>query len=116
MGWVFDPTSTQIVWETTHLGLITVRGGFRHINVTGDMASDNPETWSVQVEVEAASLDSWAERRDAAMLKPDYFNAERFPAITFASKVVQRKPDGALIIHGALTMIGVTRDVTLEGH
>jgi polyisoprenoid-binding protein YceI len=114
MGWAFDPASTQVLWETTHLGLIKVRGGFREVSVVADMEAEDPANWSVQVEIAAASLDSWAERRDSAMLKADYFNAERFPTIVFRSRQVERTADGGLLVRGDLTMVGVTRPVSLD--
>ena len=116
MGWTYDPSSTQIIWQTTHLDIMTVRGGFRGIKVTADMEGEDVSRWSVQVEIDASSLDSWAERRDGALKKADYLNVERFPAIGFESTAVARKPDGDLLVTGILSLIGVSREITLEAH
>src|SRR5690349_1338770 len=114
MPWSFDPTITQIVWETTHLDIMTVRGGFRDIAITADMDAPDARDWSVQARVESASLDSWADRRDSALKKPDYLNVERFPAITFDSTRVEPRPDGGLLVTGTLSLVGVARELTFE--
>jgi polyisoprenoid-binding protein YceI len=116
MAWIYDPISTQIIWETTHLGIMTVRGGFRGISISADMDGDDPSDWSVQVGIESSTLDSWADKRDAAVKKPDYLDVDQFPTITFTSTTVTRKPDGSLLVTGDLSMIGVTRKVVLDTH
>ena len=68
---------------------------------------------TVSVEIDAASISTDEDKRDAHLRSPDFFDVEQFPLITFASKQVE--VDGQdLRVTGALTIHGITRDVVLK--
>ena len=70
---------------------------------------------SVEVTIEAASVDTRDEKRDNHLKSADFFDVAKFPTITFKSTKVVAGKDGALTVTGDLTMRGVTKPVTLEG-
>jgi len=70
---------------------------------------------SVEVTIEVGSVDTRDEKRDNHLKSADFFDAAKFPTITFKSTKVVAGKDGALTVTGNLTMHGVTKPVTLEG-
>jgi polyisoprenoid-binding protein YceI len=77
----------------------------------------DPAKWenaSIDVAIQAASIFTDNERRDADLRTNEFFKADSFPVITFRSTRIERSGNAAKI-HGDLTMRGVTRPVVLEG-
>lgn len=109
-----DPAHGYINLSYSHLG-------FSHptIRVTGfdaDMTLDaeNIENSKVKVNMKADSLDSGVEEFDGHLTSDKFFDAAKFPTITFVSSSVKDKGDGMLSIDGDLTIKGVTKPVTME--
>ncbi len=73
----------------------------------------NPTAIKIQATIDAASIDTGNEKRDAHLRSPDFFDTAKYPTITFQSKRAW-KQGSALYVEGALTMHGVTRDVVLQ--
>ncbi len=108
-----DGSHSQVLFKVRHLGVSTVTGRFTKF--TGGFQFD-PQTrqgGSVTFDIDATSIDTDNERRDAHLRSPDFFETEKFPKITFASTRVERVADGNYRIIGNLTMHGVTKPVTL---
>jgi polyisoprenoid-binding protein YceI len=74
----------------------------------------DPARSSVEVTIDAASIDTREPRRDNHLRSPDFLDVEKFPHITFRSTQVERIDDQRLRIHGNLTIRDVTRPVVLE--
>ncbi|MEK6610869.1 MAG: YceI family protein, partial [Gemmatimonadota bacterium] len=76
-----------------HMVVAKVRGRFTAF--AGALAFDDtmPERSSVQVRIETASVNTGVDQRDAHLRSPDFFDAERFPAITFESRRAERTAD-----------------------
>jgi polyisoprenoid-binding protein YceI len=72
-----------------------------------------PENSSVRVTIPVASINTSNERRDAHLASPDFFEAEKYPAITFVSESVTKVSDAQLLVRGALTIKDQTRKVDL---
>jgi polyisoprenoid-binding protein YceI len=68
---------------------------------------------TVEVSIEAASIDTRHAKRDAHLKSPDFFDVEKYPVITFKSNKITRGSAGTFEVVGALTLHGVTRDVEL---
>lgn len=112
--WAIDPAHTDVGFAVKHLMISTVRGRFGSVRGMihldeGDLAGS-----SVEVEIDATSIDTRQEQRDAHLRSPDFFDVETFPLITFRSRVVESRGDGGFRITGDLTIHGVTREVVLE--
>lgn len=93
-------------------GLSHVRGKFTDFTVAIVYDDADVTKSSVNATIKAASIDTGIERRDAHLRTADFFDAEKFPEITFASNRIERKGK-QLIAHGTFTMRGVTKEIAL---
>jgi polyisoprenoid-binding protein YceI len=111
--WNIDPAHTQAEFSVKHLMIATVRGHFGNVTGTVTVQNDDPTTGNVNVSIEAKSLDTRDEKRDAHLRSPDFFDVEKYPTINFRSTHVDRAGDGFRLT-GDLTIAGVTKPVTLQ--
>ncbi|HEX5830577.1 MAG TPA: YceI family protein, partial [Gemmatimonadaceae bacterium] len=96
-----------------HMMMTTVRGRFKDVHATAQVDRENPERSSVVVEIATASVDTGVADRDAHLRGPDFFDAERYPTITFRSTRIEGSPREAgdrFRIIGDLAI----RDATME--
>ena len=111
--WNIDPAHTQAEFSVKHLMIATVRGHFGNVTGSVSMQNDDPTTASVKVSIDAKSIDTRDEKRDAHLRSPDFFNVEQYPTLEFRSTKVERGGNGLLVL-GDLTIAGVTKPVTLD--
>jgi polyisoprenoid-binding protein YceI len=118
---VLDPTETHSRFEVKFLGLMTVRGKFNRTtgNLYHDPArhdSDSQALDSIQAEIDATTLHTHvinAEATNEMLRGPQFFHVEKFPAITFKSSAFNWDGIGLRSIDGTLTLLGVSKPVTL---
>ncbi|MCR4342190.1 MAG: YceI family protein [Gemmatimonadaceae bacterium] len=112
-SWRIDPGHSELTFSIRHM-VSRVRGQFNNWSgtITGDL--DGWESAVVDVTIDAASIDTNHERRDADLRGKDHFEVETYPTITFKSTKIERSGD-RLRMTGDLTIRGVTRPVVLEG-
>ena len=114
-AWRIDKTHSELTFQIRHF-MSRVRGTFR--DWKGSVTIPDPARWenaSIDVEIQTASVFTDNDRRDADLRSPNFFAADSFPAITFKSTRIERNGDAAKIF-GNLTIRGVTKPVTLDGH
>jgi polyisoprenoid-binding protein YceI len=111
--WKIDPAHTQSSFTVRHLVISDVRGEFRTTNGSVRLDEQDPSRSAVEVVIDAASIHTRDDRRDAHLRSPDFFDVEKHPKITFKSSRVEKGGDGFKVA-GDLTMHGVTRPVLLE--
>jgi polyisoprenoid-binding protein YceI len=111
--WQLDPAHTNVEFSVKHLMLARVKGRFTGVAGTVMLAAE-PTASTVEVVIDAASIDTREAKRDAHLRSADFFDVERFPTITFRSSDVRPAGAGDLRIVGDLTIRDVTREVTLE--
>jgi polyisoprenoid-binding protein YceI len=112
--WTVDPAHTNVEFQVKHLGIATVRGAFNAFEGTLEIGADLASAVA-HGSVEAASVDTNEEQRDAHLRSPDFFDAESHPKITFRSKAIRSVGDDAVEIVGDLTLHGVTKEIVLHG-
>jgi len=112
--WDIDPAHTRVGFKVRHMMVTNVRGEFHEVKGTLELDETDVTRSAVDVTIQAASIDTGVEKRDAHLRSPDFFDAEKFPTLTFQSREVSRAGTGQLKVKGALTIHGVTRDVVLE--
>jgi polyisoprenoid-binding protein YceI len=112
--WKIDPTHTHAEFGVRHLMISTVKGHFTDVAGTVVVEDGDPTTAQVDVTIGVASIDTRVEPRDQHLRSADFFDAERFPTITFRSTKVERVGDERYEVTGDLTIRDVTRPVTLD--
>jgi len=115
MSWQRDPGHTYIGFTGRHLMVATVRGEFEQFSGTVEFNEQDIIRSKVDIQIEAASVNTRNAQRDEHFRSADFFDIERYPYITFKSKrvVMQDAQHGQLI--GDLTIRNITREVVLDG-
>jgi polyisoprenoid-binding protein YceI len=111
--YAIDPSHSAPNFEVEHLGITWIRGRFNKMSgtITVDRAAKNG---AIQVEIDATSVDTGHARRDELLRTENYFNVAEFPTLTFRSDKLQFNEDALVGADGELTMLGVTRPVSLK--
>ena len=112
--WDIDPAHTNIGFVAKHLVVAKVRGGFKNFKGTVHIDEKDLSKSKVEVEIDAASIDTGIAKRDDHLRSADFFDVKNHPKILFKSKVVKQNGKGELEIIGDLTMRGVTKPVLLK--
>jgi polyisoprenoid-binding protein YceI len=107
-----DPSHSTIAFRVRHM-LGTAKGNFTKFSGTIDIDREHPEQSSVNVTIQAASIDTAIAKRDDH-LRGELFNVAKYPEITFKSRRVKQTGANSGEIAGDLTMHGVTRAITLN--
>jgi polyisoprenoid-binding protein YceI len=115
--WNIDPAHSMAEFKVKHMMIANVKGHFS--KVSGALFLDESELANSRIEasIEAASVHTRDEQRDAHLKSADFFDVEKFPTLFFKSKNISIVRDGELSVDGDLTIHGVTRNVrfTVEG-
>lgn len=108
-----DPTHTYPSFEADHMGLSVWRGKFDKTSgtVTMDRAA---KTGGLDIKIDPASIDFGLEAMNKHAKGEDMFNVTKFPTITYTSKSFKFDGDQLVAVDGELTMLGVTKPVTLK--
>jgi polyisoprenoid-binding protein YceI len=109
-----DPAHTSLQFSVRHLMVSNVRGVFSGVHGVAIHNPENPAASSVELTVDVNSINTNDAQRDGHLKSPDFFDAAKFPTITFRSTKVEKKSDDEFIIIGELNIHGVTRPVTLN--
>jgi polyisoprenoid-binding protein YceI len=112
--WQIDPNHSSAQFAVKHLGLSTVRGAFTKVNGTVELDPSDVSKSSVNVTIDAASVDTRVEARDKDLRSDHFFDVEKYPTITFKSTKVEQLAPGQLKVTGDLTIHGTTKPVVLE--
>lgn len=107
-----DPAHTYAHFTINHLGFSTMHGRFN--KSSGKVTLDRTaKSGTVEIAIESGSVDTGFAKRDEHLKSPDFFNAAEFPSITYKASKINFKGDAPASVEGELTMLGVTRPVTL---
>ncbi len=109
-----DPVHTQVAFAVRHLMISTVRGSFKEVQGTLRIDEADPGRVAADIRVNIASIDTREPQRDAHLKSADFFEADRFPVMTFQGGRVIGATDGPFKLVGDLTIRGVTREVVLD--
>lgn len=112
--WTIDPDHSNIQFSVSHLGLAQVKGTFRTFQGTVTLDEKDISKSSVNITMQAASIDSGVTKRDEHLRSPEFFDVATYPALTFISKKVTPGDKGTLTVTGDLTIRGVTKETVLQ--
>ncbi len=111
--WKIDPTHSEINFKVKHLVISTVTGSFNQFEGDAETASDEFENAKISFTADINSIDTNQSDRDAHLKSADFFDAEKFPKMTFANGVLE-KNGGDYKLNGELTIKDVTKPVSLS--
>lgn len=111
-GWSIDKSHSKIAFQVRHF-FTPVNGSFD--DYTADITFDpaTPETGSIDVTIQVASINTANKNRDGHLQTNDFFNAEAYPTITFKSNDIKKSGDNTFVANGKLTIRDVTKDIAL---
>jgi len=112
-SYTIDPLHTFPNFEINHLGFSTMHGRFG--KTEGKLIIDwKKNTGSVDITIDAASVNTGYVKRDNHLRSPDFLNAAEFPEITYKSTRIKINDDKTATVEGNLTIQGVSKPVTLD--
>ena len=111
--WKADPNHSKVGFSINHF-LTPVEGRFGEFEAQIAYDPAKPEATTIKATIQVASIDTGNDRRDGHLESADFFEAEKYPTITFESTSVEAAGEGHLVAHGNLTMKGQTKPVDLH--
>jgi polyisoprenoid-binding protein YceI len=112
--WAIDPAHSHVGFAIKHLMIATVRGQFTDVNGKLVVEGDEPTSAKVDITIATKSVTTGDEKRDGHLRSRDFFDVERFPAMTFRSKRVESRSGNSFRVIGDLTIRDVTREVPID--
>jgi Uncharacterized conserved protein len=109
--WTVDPAHSGVKFTVTHMMVSEVEGRFTKFNGTIDSPSPDFINAKINFTVDVNSLNTDNETRDKHLKSDDFFNAEKFPNMTFTSTSFKRVNGNKYILEGNLTIRDITKKV-----
>jgi polyisoprenoid-binding protein YceI len=112
--WAADKAHTKLAFTVTHLGISEVDGVFKinDASISGVKEDFSDAVFTLSADVKSVSTGN--EMRDGHLQKPDMFDTEKFPTLTFKSTAITKVADKKFKLVGDLTIKGVTKSYTLD--
>ena len=114
MSWKIDPVHSEITFSVRHMMITNVRGRFEKFDGTVDFNEKNPAASKVDVQIDAASINTRDPQRDGHLKSPDFLYAEKYPYLTYRSKRIEVLDSNHARVIGDLTIRDAAREVVLD--
>jgi polyisoprenoid-binding protein YceI len=114
MAWKIDNAHSRILFAVRHMMISTVRGEFKRFSGAIHINEAELAKSSVDVQIDAASIDTNDPQRDAHLKSPDFLDVENHPYLTFKSKHIEQIGNERGKIYGDLTIRGITHEIVLD--
>lgn len=114
MSWQIDFAHSEIQFKVRHMMVSWVRGQFDSFSGSVNLDEEHPEHTSVEVSIDAASINTRQADRDAHLKSPDFLDVATYPTINFRSTRVDVTGKNTAKLHGDLSIRGVTKPVVLD--
>ncbi len=114
MSWKIDSSHSQITFSVRHMMISNVHGRFETFGGTVDFNEADPAKSIVDIKIDASTINTRDPMRDNHLRSPDFFEAEKYPSITFVSKRIEKVDNNHGRIYGDLTIRNITREVVLD--
>ena len=112
--WKNDPMHSKLTFTVTHLGVSDVMGMFNKFNVTITTSKDDFSDAVFELTAETASVNTEVDMRDNHLKSADFFDVEKFPAMTFKSTSIKKSGKDKYTLTGDLTLHGITKPVSMN--
>lgn len=114
MAFTLDKSHSGIDFTVRHMMISKARGRFDSFDGTVNLDPANPQNTTVDVTIDAASINTRDAQRDAHLKSADFFDVETYPTLRFVSTKVERTGDATAKLYGDLTIRDVTKPVVLD--
>ncbi|RYY34084.1 MAG: polyisoprenoid-binding protein [Sphingobacteriaceae bacterium] len=111
--WVLDPTHSEVQFKVKHLVISTVTGFFKTFEGSLETEGDDVTNGTVEFSLDVDSIETNQAQRDGHLKSADFFDAEKYPKITFKSTSFTATGDDEYTLEGDLTIKDVTKPVKL---
>lgn len=112
--WSLDKAHSKIGFTITHMAVSDVDGNFKAFDANLTSSKEDFSDAALEFTANVASINTDNEQRDKHLQGADFFDAAKYPTITFKSKSIKKVSGNNYKITGDLTMHGVTKSVTLD--
>jgi polyisoprenoid-binding protein YceI len=112
--WEIDSSHSSLQFSVRHLVIARVRGSFARWSGTINVPNDDFSKATVNVTIDASSIDTGVADRDGHLRSPDFFDVVQHPELRFVGKRVQPRSKTEIDVVGELTLKGITREVVLR--
>ncbi|RZJ85857.1 MAG: polyisoprenoid-binding protein, partial [Hymenobacter sp.] len=112
--WVLDPMHSEVQFKIKHLVISTVTGSFTSFAGTARSEGDDFENTNVEFTLDVESVSTNQEQRDQHLKAEDFFDAAKYPKISFQSTSFTKKSGNEYALTGDLTVKDITKPVTLD--
>jgi len=113
-NWNIDLTHSGINFSIRHMVVSKVRGRFGSYTGKLELNENDLSRSQVEVQIDAASIDTGVEQRDGHLRSADFFDTEKYPRLTYKSRRIEKQSDDRYRVIGDLTIRDVTREVPLD--
>ena len=108
-----DPVHTAALFKIKHVGVSYTYGRFNDVSGTVTLDAANPAASKVEIAIQAGSVDTHSEKRDAHLASPDFFDAKQYATLGFVSTTFKKVDDATYEVAGNFTLHGVTKPLTI---
>ncbi len=112
--WSLDKSHSKVSFSVVHMLLSDVEGSFKKVDATITSSKDDFSDAVFELTADVSSINTDNDMRDNHSKSPDFFDAAKFPTITFKSTSVQKVDAKKFKINGDLTLHGITKPITLD--
>ena len=112
--WQIDPAHTNVEFSVRHMMISNVKGQFQKTSGTVDVNGKDPTSAKIDATIDATSINTRVDKRDAHLKSPAFLDVDKFPTITFKSTKIEADGPGKWKVTGDLTLHGVTKPVVLD--
>ena len=112
--WVLDPMHSEVQFKVKHLVISTVSGFFKSFEGELDTTNDDFTGASISFSLDIDSIDTNQGHRDEHLKSADFFDAAKYPKISFKSTSFTKVEDDEYVLNGDLTIKDVTKPVKLD--
>lgn len=116
MAWELDTAHSLIEFSVKHMMVTTVKGRFTQHSGVLELDEQNPSASKADITIDVNSVYTGDEKRDGHLRSADFFDAEKYPTITYKSTKVEELSNDRFRITGDLTMHGVTKQVVFDAN
>ena len=114
MTWQIDSAHSHVNFSVRHMMISKVRGTFETFSGSVNFDEENPTNTTVDISLDAASINTREDQRDGHLRSPDFLNADEFPTLTFKSSKVEQIDEENGKLYGDLTIRGVSKPAVLD--